>query len=114
MKRILSLLLLGHLAASLTAQESWTLERCIQYGMEHNIDLREQAVETAFRSAVLREKVAAHFPVITATVAQDWNWGRSVDMQELVIIRNKLTRATGASLNASLPLFDGFARHNVA
>ena len=112
MKRILSLLLLGHLAASLTAQESWTLERCIQYGMEHNIDLREQAVETAFRSAVLREKVAAHFPVITATVAQDWNWGRSVDMQELVIIRNKLTRATGASLNASLPLFDGFARHN--
>lgn len=93
------------------AQEPWTLERCIQYGMEHNPDLREQAVETAVRKTVLREKTAAHFPQVNATVAQDFNWGRSVDMQELVIIRNKLTRATGASLNVSLPLFDGLGRH---
>ena len=114
MKRILLLqvlLLLALPAAPLAAQEPWTLERCIQYGMEHNTGLQEQAVETALRKAVLREKTAAHFPQVSATIAQDWNWGRSVDMQELVIIHNKLTRATGASLSASLPLFDGLGRH---
>ena len=102
MKRILLLqvlLLLALPAAPLAAQEPWTLERCIQYGMEHNTGLQEQAVETALRKAVLREKTAAHFPQVSATIAQDWNWGRSVDMQELVIIHNKLTPATGASLS---------------
>ena len=111
MKRILSTLILGVLATYGAAQEPWTLERCIQYGMEHNLDLRDQQLEIAVRKAVHRQRQAAHFPVIQASLGQEYNWGRSVDMQELVIIRNKLTRATGASLNASLPLFDGFSRH---
>ncbi|MBR0222845.1 MAG: TolC family protein [Bacteroidales bacterium] len=110
MKRIILLLSLWSLAIRLPAQESWTLERCIQYGKEHSLSLREQAVETAVRKAVLLEKTAAFLPVVNATLVQDWNWGRSVDMQELVIIRNKLTQATGASLSATLSLFEGFSR----
>ena len=110
MKRILILILLAF-TTRLPAQERWTLEECIRYGMEHNLDLQAQDIEIAARKGVLRQRVAAHFPVIQATVGQEYNWGRSVDMQELVIIRNKLTKATGASLSTSLPLFDGFSRH---
>lgn len=111
MKKTAFLLVLWSLAASLPAQECWTLAHCIRYALEHNTDIRRQALEIAVRNAELQQKQAAHFPLIQATIAQDYNWGRSVDMQELVIIRNKLTKATGASLNASFPLFDGFSRH---
>ncbi|MBO6081955.1 MAG: TolC family protein [Bacteroidales bacterium] len=111
MKRILFILILRIFVTQLPAQECWSLEECIRYGMEHNLDLQAQDIEITARKGVLRQKVAAHFPVIQATVGQEFNWGRSVDMQELVIIRNKLTKATGASLSASLPLFDGFTRH---
>jgi len=111
MKRILWILLFGALADGLSAQEPWPLDRCIQYALEHNLDLQEKKVEVDIRRAELTERRLAHLPVISAQIAQQYNWGRSVDMQELVIIRNALTRATGASASAALPLFDGLSRH---
>ena len=112
MKRISLLILLGSLAFPLPAQEPWTLERCIAYGLAHNTGIRRQEVEISVRKADLRQKQFAHLPQVGIQLTHGANWGRSVDMQELVIIRNKLTQATGASLNLALPLFDGLARHN--
>ena len=92
-KRILTLILL--LAAGwLQAQEAWPLERCIQYALEHNTGIREQRIQIDLRKAELRQMQTGHLPVLRAGVAQEFNWGRSVDMQELVIIKNKLTQAT--------------------
>ena len=111
MKRIALILLFGAFAIPLPAQEVWPLDRCVQYALEHNPGIREKEVEVEIRQAELTQKRLAHLPVISAQVVQEYNWGRSVDMQELVIIRNALTRATGATVSASLPLFDGLSRH---
>ncbi|MBR1539268.1 MAG: TolC family protein, partial [Bacteroidales bacterium] len=110
MKRTLLILLLCT-AGSAPAQETWPLERCIAYALEHNTGIRQQRLEVEVRKAELLQMQAASLPVLRAGIAQEYNWGRSVDMQELVIIRNKLTRATGASVTASLPLFEGFSQH---
>lgn len=40
------------------------------------------------------------------------NWGRSVNMQDLQIIENKLSQSTSASLRASVNLFEGFQKEN--
>lgn len=108
--RILTLILLLA-TGTMHAQEAWPLERCIQYALEHNTGIRQQRVEIDFRKAELRQMQAGHLPVLRAGVAQEYNWGRSVDMQELVIIKNKLTKATGASLTATATLFEGFSQH---
>ena len=100
------LLAAGHPAA----QETWTLERCLDYAAVHNLGLQEQELAIGLRRTDLMQKRAAQLPSIHLAVGQDWNWGRSVDMQELVIIRNKLTQATALSVNASWNLFGGFAR----
>lgn len=114
MKSTLSLwaILLPTLFAA--AQEPWSLEQCIRYGLEHNIDLQQQTLEADIRQAAYRQARFDHLPRISAGIAQEYNWGRSVDMQELVIIRNKLSRNTGASVQTSLNLFDGLARHHGA
>ena len=111
MRKTMLIFLLGSLAFPLHAQEPWTLERCIRYALEHNTGIRQDEIEISVRKADLRQKQFGHLPVAGITLAQDYNWGRSVDMQELVITHNQLTRATGASLNLTLPLFDGFSRH---
>lgn len=111
MKRFLWILLFGAWTSPLPAQEPWPLERCIQYALEHNLDLQEKKLGVDIRRAELTQRRLAHLPVVSAQIAQEYNWGRSVDMQELVIIRNALTRATGASVSAALPLFNGFSRH---
>lgn len=111
MKRILLTLLLLGAAEFAPAQECWPLERCIAYALEHNTDVRQQRLEVEIRQVELQQVQAGQLPVLRAGIAQEMNWGRSVDMQELVIIRNKLTSATGASLTASLPVFEGFSQH---
>ena len=107
MKRTVLLLLFGTLFTQLQAQEAWPLERCIQYALEHNLDLRAKQLDVAARQTELTQKRLAWLPQISAQLAHDWNWGRSVDMQELVIVRNALTQATGASVGASIPVFSG-------
>ncbi|MBQ3742864.1 MAG: TolC family protein [Bacteroidales bacterium] len=111
MKKYLLALLPGLLATGLAAQEPWPLERCVAYALEHNLDIRKQELAVAVRKTELTAGWLGHLPTLRLQVGQDFNWGRSVDMQELVIIRNKLTHATGASLNASVALFEGTARH---
>ena len=111
MKKLLLILIPAALAASLAAQEAWPLERCIAYALEHNIDIRQQDNQVAVRQAEYLRRKLDHLPSLNARIGQDYNWGRSVDMQELVIIRNKLTKATGASLSATFTLFEGFSRH---
>lgn len=111
MKRQILTLILLVATTRLGAQDNWPLERCIAYALEHNTGVREQRVEIDLRQAELDRMRLGHLPVLRAGVAQEYNWGRSVDMQELVIIKNKLTRYTGASLNASVTLFGGFSQH---
>jgi len=112
MKRTAMILLFCALACPLPAQEIWPLERCISYALAHNLDIREKQVEVAVRQTELTQHRLSWLPTLAVGLEQNWNWGRSVDMQELVIIRNALTRATGASVGASLPLFDGLTRYH--
>ena len=112
MKRTIITLLAGLPGLLLAAQEPWSLERCIRYGLEHNIDLRQQMLQADIRQAEYRQAQAAPLPRISAGIVQEYNWGRSVDMQELVIIRNKLTQSVGGSINASVTIFSGLSLHH--
>lgn len=112
MKRNALILLFSLLAVPLSAQETWPLERCIQYALAHNLDIREKQIEVAVRQTDLTQQRLRWLPSVALQIGEDFNWGRSVDMQELVIIRNDLTRSTGLSVGASLPLFDGLTRHH--
>lgn len=112
MKRNALILLFSLLAVPLSAQETWPLERCIQYALAHNLDIREKQIEVAVRQTDLTQQRLRWLPSVALQIGEDFNWGRSVDMQELVIIRNELTRSTGLSVGASLPLFDGLSRHH--
>ena len=111
MNRYLLSLLLATLTLPAAAQDAWSLDRCIDYALEHNVDIRKQEIGIAVKQAELTRRRLDHLPALNARIAQEYNWGRSVDMQELVIVKNKLTRATGASLSASVALFEGLSRH---
>ena len=111
MKRIIITLLLAGIPSWIAAQEKWTLDMCIEYALEHNIELKRQANSIHARQGELSRKKAALLPSLNLTVGQDWNWGRSVDMQELVIVHNKLTKATVFSASSSLDLFNGLSKN---
>ena len=114
MKRIVSsiVVLAAVWYAAVGQDEVWSLDRCIGHAMEHNSGiLLEEALVGSSREQLKYSKMAL-LPTLHLYVNQYFNWGRSVDMQELVIVRNRLTQQTSGSIGASFSIFDGFARIN--
>ena len=95
-----------------SAQGPWHLDSCIGYALQHNLRLKDQAIEISDRKAQLVRSTLGLLPSVNAQVVRDYNWGRSVDMQELTITRDKLTTATGLSLEGAWTLFGGLSAQN--
>lgn len=96
----------------LSAQKSWSLEECVRYAWENNLQLKQQeiAVEQALNN--LNQAKLNYVPTVSASVNHSMNWGRSVNMQDLEIIENKLSQSTSANARAIINLFEGFTKSN--
>lgn len=119
------ILLLGclSLSASLTGQaqnaERWSLRRCIDHAIEHNITVLQSA-NAAEQSAVeVSTAKWARLPNLSGSASQSWNWGRtqtavvSEDGQDYsTVYVNTSSNSTYMSLSASIPLFTGMELPN--
>ena len=104
---ILSALILSQTAL---AQETWTLERCIEYAWSNNLSIKQQNIEVSRSEAQLLQDKLDFAPSLNVSFGHNLNWGRSVDLQNLEIIHNKLSQSTSASANASIYLLDGLSK----
>ncbi|MCR4920336.1 MAG: TolC family protein [Bacteroidaceae bacterium] len=100
-------LLIGALPAC--GQEAWTVERCMQYAVEHNHEVRLQALALDDRNALRRQAVGAFLPQVEASTSGQYNFGRAID-PETNTYTDVSTFYNGYGLSASLPLFDGMRR----
>lgn len=119
MNRLSAIAALACLAASLQAQETWSLRRCIDYAIEHNIDIR-QAANTAEQSAVeVNTAKWARLPNLNGGAGQSWNWGRTQTAvpdettgDYSTVYVNTASNGTNMQLSTSIPLFTGLELPN--
>lgn len=105
------LLLVFLLAASAQAQETWSLERCVQYAWENNLSVKQaQAnVKTALLSE--RQAKASRLPNINANFNAGEQFGRTIDPTT----NQFSTVATGFNsigVSAGINLFQGGLIHH--
>lgn len=94
------------LAASAQQQQStWSLSKCIDYALEHNISIRQQANSVAQQQVQLSDSKANHLPTVDASAGQNFSFGRGLTAQNTY--ENTNTSNTSFSLSASVPLFAG-------
>ena len=95
---------------ALKSQEIWTLEKCIEYAWANNLNVKQQNIEVSRAENQLTQDKLDFIPSLNASLGHNLNWGRSVDLQNLEIIHNKLSQSTSASVNSSVYLLDGLSR----
>ena len=114
MKRLILFCLM--LAAADMALEGQTrtlgLDDCIGLALQRNPEILLGRIACDKSRTELLQSEAELLPTLNLYANQYYNWGRSVDMQELVIVKNRLTRQTSGSVGASFSLFDGFTSIN--
>jgi len=101
----------GLVTLSITAQKLWTLEECITYAFENNLNIKQSVlnVESA-NNDVLQSKVNLA-PSLNASVSQNFGWGRSPDPQTNIYATQQ-TQNTFFNINSDVTLFNGLQQLN--
>ena len=84
----------------------WTLERCIDYAVEHNITVKQYEQQVEQRAIQRSNARNQRLPDLNASAGQNFSFGRGLTAQNTYTNTN--TSSTSFSLGTSVPLFTGF------
>lgn len=93
------------------SSQGWTLKQCIDYAIEHNIQIRQSANEAEINKVDVHTNKWARLPGVSGSAGQNWSWGRSASPQDNSY-SNINSANTSLSLGASVPLFTGLQMTN--
>lgn len=96
-------------APEVQAQAVWTMHQCMQYAVKHNHEVKRAELELDNYQAGKTAAIGRFLPEIDARVGAQYNFGRAID-PETNIYTDVSTFSNVYSLQASLPVFDGFSR----
>lgn len=100
-------------AAQLHAQDTakWDLKKCIDYGMEHNISVRQADVQARIAALDYQQAQLALYPTLNMQNSGGYQFGRSIDPATNQFTTDGILFANH-SLNIRLDLFNWFAKQS--
>ncbi|MGL5786243.1 MAG: TolC family protein [Bacteroidales bacterium] len=105
MRKINILLFLCICISPIFAQQGWTLEMCINYAIEHNLDLQKMDLQKQTSELTLHTSKMSRLPDLNAGLGQSFGFGRSKNRDGVLADRNSASTSLNASLSA--PIFTG-------
>ncbi len=90
---------------TVAAENSWTLEDCVNYALEHNLTIKSREIELKSGELAVTEAKSNFLPQISANASQSFNFGRGLQSDNTYADRNVSNFQWGAQF--SLPLFQG-------
>ena len=112
MKRTFLITLLVATAIGLQAQKVWTLDECINYALEHNLDIRKSQLARQQAEYQWKTSQNAWLPTLSANAGEYLGFGQSPSYTGVYVSDNSSSASFGANL--SLPLFQGLNLYNTA
>ena len=89
------------------AQTKWSLRECIDYAIDHNIEIKQQDLQVKSAKIDLNSSKNNHLPDLSASMDQSLNFGRSIS-QSSNNYEAATTSNTSWSASSSTPIFTGF------
>ena len=92
-------------AGTAHAGESWTLQRCIDYALENNIQIRQGDIAARQRDIDYNTARNNRLPGVSAGASQNWSFGRGLTANNTY--DNTNTTSTSFSIGTDMTLFAG-------
>lgn len=92
------------------AQNVWSLQKCIDYALENNIQIKQQQLNTQFYENQVNQAKSNRLPNLNAQIGNDNSFGRSLTYDNTYKNVNSSSISGGA--NTSFTIFDGFNLSN--
>lgn len=106
----LAYLLLIAFFSTLSAQDLWTLEKCISYAHNNNIQIKQSQLNTEYQQNNLTGRKSSRLPSLNGQVSQNFNYGRSLTY--LNTYQNVNSAQTDFGLGTQMTVFQGMQINN--
>jgi outer membrane protein len=106
---VLSIFMLSSLKTG--AQKLWSLEDCIEYGLENSLSIQQAEVAEDYTDIALRSAQHARIPSLSASSSLTYSLGRSIDPTSNDFVSESFL-SNGVSLSSGVMLFNGLRINN--
>lgn len=93
------------------AQESWSLEQCITFAQQNNIQLKQSALSTELSQESYLQSKLGLLPNLNASSSYGINTGKNIDPTSNLFVDQSI-RSGNFSLSSNLTVFSGFSKVN--
>ena len=107
MKKLLLSFVISYLSfGPVGAQAPWSLERCIEHAVSHNITIEQYRLRTEQQTIQLQTSKASRLPDLNGSIGENFSFGRGLTADNTYTNTN--TSSTNFSVGTSVPIFTGF------
>lgn len=92
------------------AQNVWSLQKCIDYALENNIQIKRQQLNTGYTENQLNQAKSERWPNLNAQLGNDYSFGRSLTYYNTYENVNSSTVSGG--LGTDITIFNGLTISN--
>jgi len=93
-------------------QKVWSLEECVRYAIENNIQIKQQIIQTEYQRNALDLSKMKLLPTVNGSASHNYSFGRALDQTTYQYTDNQTVQSNNFYLGASLNLFNGLVNYN--
>ena len=97
----------GFLNTGSMAQKAWTLEECIQYAQDQNINIKRQDLLIQSSKSNYQTAHAGRLPRVNAWASHNLSSGKTINIEDYTYI-NRQYQDGNLGIRGDIPLFEGF------
>ncbi len=115
MKKFLFLIFTGLLSSQLlvfSQTKVWTLEECIRYAIDNNIQIKQQDIQTRYQKNTLALSKLKLLPSVNGSATHNYSFGRALDQTTYQYTNNQTVQSNNFYISGSLNLFSGLQNYN--
>ena len=98
-------------ASVFSQQKVWSLEDCIKYAIDNNIQIKQQAIQTEIQKNSLDLSKFQLLPSLNGQASHNYSFGRALD-QNTYQFYNQTLQSDYVYIGGSLPVFNGLQYYN--
>lgn len=111
MQKIILAIFLLFIVASAFAQKKWSLQECVQYAMDHNVSIKQSALQAGLSAITYKQSKLSQIPNANFSNSDGYRFGKSQN-PSTGILENQNYFTVGLNLQTSAEIFNWFSKKN--
>jgi len=99
------------ISSAQNAPKIWTLEDCVNYALDHNLDIKKQILTVEANKKQLLQSRLTMLPTLNVNATNVWNFGQTIDMFTNTFATTTV-RSNDFYAQSSATLFSGLTKVN--